>query len=189
MLKLVDRSNRTREHVVLRSMFEERKRVFVDELGWDLPLLAGLYEVDQFDDGHATYLIVADRDDRHLASARLLQTTRVSSIETLYPDLVDGGAPKGRDVVEITRLFLSCREDSDRYQEVRDLLLAGLVNFAVQAGVQTYTTVAYPEHRSFIANLGWTCRQLGQPLSHAGRQAIALRIETDGATLKPADSH
>src|SRR3546814_9977840 len=66
MLKVVDRFNRTREHVALRSMFEARKRFFVDELGWDLPVLAGLYEVDQFDDGHATYLIVVDQDDRHL---------------------------------------------------------------------------------------------------------------------------
>src|SRR3546814_19607070 len=44
MLKVVDRFNRTREHVALRSMFEARQRFFVDELGWGLPVLAGLYE-------------------------------------------------------------------------------------------------------------------------------------------------
>src|SRR3546814_15889977 len=46
MLKVVDRLNRTREHVALRSMFEARKRFFVDELGWDLPVLAGLSRSD-----------------------------------------------------------------------------------------------------------------------------------------------
>src|SRR3546814_7580986 len=68
MLKVVDRFNRTREHVALRSMFEARKRFFVDELGWDLPVLAGLYEVDQFDDRHATYLIRSEEHTSELQS-------------------------------------------------------------------------------------------------------------------------
>lgn len=38
---------------VFRSMFEERKRVFVDLLGWDVPVLARRYEIDQFDDDEA----------------------------------------------------------------------------------------------------------------------------------------
>jgi LuxR family quorum-sensing system transcriptional regulator CciR len=39
-------------------MFAARKSVFVDLLKWDVPVLEGRYEVDQFDDQHATYLIV-----------------------------------------------------------------------------------------------------------------------------------
>ena len=49
---------------MLRSMFEARKSVFVDLLKWDVPVLDGRYEIDQFDDGHATYLIVADERRR-----------------------------------------------------------------------------------------------------------------------------
>ena len=134
MLKVVDRFNRTREHVALRSMFEARKRFFVDELGWDLPVLAGLYEVDQFDDGHATYLIVVDQDDRHLASARLLHTIRPSPIESACPPFVEGIVPKGRDVWEITRICSLFPEGSDRVWEVHDMLLNGLAKFAVEAG-------------------------------------------------------
>src|SRR3546814_13548041 len=76
MLKVVDRFNRTREHVALRSMFEARNRFFVDELGWDLPALAGLYDIDTSDDGNATSLIVVDQDGRPIVSARLPPTTR-----------------------------------------------------------------------------------------------------------------
>ena len=57
---------------LLRAMFAARKAVFIDLLGWDLPVLAGQYEMDQFDDEHARYLILSDNDD-HLASARLLE--------------------------------------------------------------------------------------------------------------------
>jgi acyl-homoserine lactone synthase len=53
---------------VLRAMFAARKSVFVDLLKWDVPVLEGAYEVDQFDDGHATYLILTDARGAHLGS-------------------------------------------------------------------------------------------------------------------------
>ena len=55
-------------------MFEDRKSVFVDLLKWDVPVLDGRFELDQFDDEHATYIIVADESGDHLGSARLLPT-------------------------------------------------------------------------------------------------------------------
>ncbi len=64
---------------MLRAMFEDRKSVFVDLLKWDVPVLDGRFEIDQFDDEHATYLIIADGDGDHLGSARLLPTTRRTS--------------------------------------------------------------------------------------------------------------
>jgi len=44
---------------VLRAMFAARKAVFVDLLKWDVPVLGGAYEIDQFDDEHAAYLVLA----------------------------------------------------------------------------------------------------------------------------------
>jgi N-acyl-L-homoserine lactone synthetase len=107
MLLIVDQQNRTREHLVLRSMFEARKRVFIDLLKWDLPALAGRYELDQFDNEDAIYLIVATEEGDHLASARLLLTTRPALLDTLFPGLVEGEVPQGPDVLEITRFCLS----------------------------------------------------------------------------------
>ena len=62
MLSVIDHSNRAHEHQLLRAMFEARKRVFIDLLKWDLPVLADRFEIDHFDDPHATYLIVGDQD-------------------------------------------------------------------------------------------------------------------------------
>ena len=70
MLSVIDHSNRAHEHQLLRAMFEARKRVFIDLLKWDLPVLADRFEIDHFDDPHATYLIVGDQEGGHLASAR-----------------------------------------------------------------------------------------------------------------------
>ena len=44
---------------LLAAMFEARKNVFVDLLGWDVPVLEQRFEIDQFDDQHATYIILS----------------------------------------------------------------------------------------------------------------------------------
>lgn len=88
---------------LLRAMFEARKRVFVDLLKWDVPVLDGRYEVDQFDDEHAVYLIVADQQGEHAGSARLLKSIRPHILDTLFPGLCAAPPPRASDVLEITR--------------------------------------------------------------------------------------
>ena len=51
---------------------EARKRVFVDLLKWGVPVLDGTWELDQFDNEEAIYIVIADAGGRHLGSARLL---------------------------------------------------------------------------------------------------------------------
>lgn len=94
-------------NMVLRAMFAARKRVFVDMLKWDVPVLAGQYEVDQFDDSHATYLILSDAEGGHLGSARLLETERPHILDTLFPELCELAIPRGPAVREITREVLT----------------------------------------------------------------------------------
>nr|WP_184099378.1 acyl-homoserine-lactone synthase [Sphingopyxis panaciterrulae] len=182
MLLTVGQNSRDREHVALRSMFAARKRVFVDLLKWDLPVLAGQYEVDHFDDVHATYLIVTDDAGEHLASARLLPTTRPALLDSLFPFLVAGPVPQGERIAEITRFCLS-RDASARERRVaRDTLLVGLVEHALANGVDTYTGVAELSWFRQIQTFGWRCRQLGEACEHDGRLLVGLRIDIDNRT-------
>src|SRR4051794_21109235 len=90
----------------LREMFEARKRVFIDLLKWDVPVLEERYEIDQFDDEQATYLIVPDEAGGHAGSARLLETGRPHILDTLFPELCETPLPCGPKVLEITRFCL-----------------------------------------------------------------------------------
>src|SRR3546814_15965273 len=76
MLLIVDSTNRALEHKAMRTMFETRKRVFIDLLKWDIPALADRFELDNFDDTEATYLFVSATEGEPLASARWLPTPR-----------------------------------------------------------------------------------------------------------------
>lgn len=183
MLLIIDHQNRAREHRALRSMFEARKRVFIDLLKWDIPALAGRFELDHFDDVDATYLIVTDADGEHLASARLLLTTRPALLDSLFPELVDGPVPQGADVLEITRFCLSPGIGARQRRVARDSLLVGLAEFALANGIRIYTGVAELAWFRQVESFGWDCQPLGPPRLHGGEALVALRIDIDGSTI------
>lgn len=183
MLRIIDHQNRASEHRALRSMFEARKRVFIDLLKWDIPALAGRFELDHFDDVDATYLIVTDADGEHLASARLLLTTRPALLDSLFPELVDGPVPQGADVLEITRFCLSPGIGARQRRVARDSLLVGLAEFALANGIRIYTGVAELAWFRQVERFGWDCQPLGPPRLHGGEALVALRIAIDGSTI------
>ncbi len=183
MLLHVDATNRINERVVLRSMFEARKRVFIDLLRWDIPALDDRYEVDHFDIAAARYIILADGEHRHLASARLLPTTRPGILDTLFPDLCDGPLPAGDSVWEITRFCLSPDMRAPDRRLCRNKLVTALAMYAVDHGVDTYTGVADLPWLEQILQFGWDCELLGKPKRYGSRMLGALRIRITQDTL------
>ncbi|WHU02403.1 acyl-homoserine-lactone synthase [Sphingomonas sp. NIBR02145] len=161
---------------VMRAMFEARKRVFVDLLGWDLPVLAGLYEVDQYDDGHARYLILTDTDQNHLASARILPTTGPHILGELFLELCEASVPSGPDTWEISRFCLERRLRAPERRRCRDALVTALAHYALANGITTYTGVAEQGWLEQILAFGWQAEPLGRP-NRIGTLALgALRI-------------
>jgi len=169
----------------LKAMFEDRKSVFVDLLKWDVPVLGGRFELDEFDDRHATYLIIADEDGDHLGSTRLLPTTRLHILDSLFADLCAVPPPTGPDVFEITRFCLSRRQNAASRRLTRNRLVSALVWHALQTGVRTYTGVAEMAWLQQILAFGWACRPLGTPaLLECGTiGALAIEIRPDTPTL------
>src|SRR5690606_30551980 len=67
MIHIVEGLGTPADQPLLESMFEDRKRLFIDLLDWDLTVVDDRLEVDRFDDAYATYIIAADHAGRHLA--------------------------------------------------------------------------------------------------------------------------
>ena len=130
------------EHPALRAMFEARKRVFVDLLGWDVPILAGRYEIDQFDTADAVYLILLDPMGNHRASARLLHTVQSHILADLFPILCDDAVPRGQRIREITRFCIDPRLPRIERRQAQNALVSALVDHALATGIDTYTAVA-----------------------------------------------
>jgi len=167
----------------LRAMFVARKEVFIDLLGWDVPVIAGLFEIDQFDAPFARYVIILDDDGRHRASARLLPTTRPHLLDQFFSELSDEELPRGPQVFEITRFCLDRHQNAAERRKARDALVSSLAITALASGIRTYTGVAEQGWLDQIMTFGWRCRALGAPRPAGNRMLAALRIDIDTETI------
>lgn len=167
---------------VLNSMYRDRKRIFVDLLGWDVPVIDGAYEIDQFDDEHAIYVVATNERGEHDGSIRLLPSVRPHVLGTIFPELCDGPVPSGEHIFELSRACLSPRNRAARRLQVRNTVTTAVVEFALLRGIRRFTCIADSGWLSQILSLGWDCRPLGLPREIAGLSTGALVIEIDGDT-------
>lgn len=182
MLAILRHDHVPSSEAALKAMFAARKSVFVDLLKWDVPVVDGRYEIDQFDDAYATYLVLMGADGGHLGSARLLQTTRPHILGSLYPALCADAPPTGPHIREITRFCLDRRLRAPERRRVRDTLVTGLVTHALEAGISAYSAVAEMGWLQQILSFGWRCVPLGMPQPVGGKLLGALRIDIDSDT-------
>jgi acyl-homoserine lactone synthase len=177
MLHILQSAAQPVSDAVLRSMFAARKSVFVDLLKWDVPVLDGRYEIDQFDDAHATYLVLAEADGAHLGSTRLLPTTRPHILGDLYAELCDEAPPSGANIFEVTRFCVDRRLTARERRAVRDTLVTALAEHALASGITSYCAIAEIGWFQQILAFGWRCVPLGLPRIIDGAMLVALRIE------------
>jgi N-acyl-L-homoserine lactone synthetase len=163
----------------LRAMFEARKRVFVDLLKWDVPVLDDAYEIDQFDTPDASYLVLTDGEGRHRASARLLRTDGAHILGELFPCLCDGPIPSRSDFREITRFCIEPTLSRFERRSARDQLVTALADHALKTGLSGYTAVANRAWSRQIESFGWQCRTLGGGCRIDGEDLVALQIDID----------
>ena len=182
MLHLIERTRPHLEDAVLRNMFEARRRVFVDLLGWDLPVLAGRYEIDQFDTPDAIYLVITDGQGAHCASARLLPTSRPHLLDTIFARLCAGTPPRGATIYEITRFCLDRSLSAGERRAARNELVSALARFGVANGITLYTGVAEPRWIEQVLAFGWRARLLGPLQERGGSRLGAIAIEIDADT-------
>lgn len=167
---------------LLRAMYESRKRVFVDLLRWHVPVIDGRFEIDQFDDEHAVYLILADGDGRHFGSARLLDSSRPHILGDLFPQLCDEAVPVGAGTWEITRFCLDRDLRAGDRRIVRDALVTALAEHALANGITRYTAIAGMGWVQQILSFGWECWPLGLGRDVDGETLAALEIRIDETT-------
>lgn len=171
-------------NAAMRAMFAARKQVFIDQLKWDLPVLDGRFELDQFDTPGARYLILLDPDDlRHRASARLLPTTAPHLLGDIYPYLCTDGPPSGHHMWEISRFCIDPGQTPAERRDARNQLVTALADHALHNGISHYVGIAEAGWYHSISKFGWACRTLGSVHRDGACRIVALDIAIDEDTL------
>ena len=172
-------------HAALRSaMWQDRKRVLIDRLRWDLRSPDGLHELDQYDGEDTFYLIVHQPGTgRHLGSVRLLPSTGAHMLADVFPHLCAEGVPVGPDVWEITRLVTAPGLSRAEALQVRRHLAIALFEHALAHGIRRYTMVTHMPWLAGLLTIGWDAEPLGMPHGEGENAIAALQIIVDRDTL------
>jgi len=176
MIHIIDHTQAANRQSLLRSMFADRKRLFVDLFNWDVPVVDDRYEMDQFDSADTIYLIVADAEGEHEASIRLFPSTRPHMLGTLFAHLCPFGVPVGETTWESTRLCLPQRHGAERRRELRNKLFSAMVDVALDRGIERYTGVVPDPFRKEVLSLGWQAEPLGPAVRIPGGPIGAFLI-------------
>ena len=162
----------------LLTMHHDRKRVFVDRFGWDLPSRESWLEVDDFDNDYAVYLVARSPDTgQHQGSVRLLPSTRPHMLAAVFPSLCACGVPVADDCWEISRLVAHPGQaNGTAILRVHRLLALALVEFAMLNGIRSYSLVTEPHRIPALLSVGWDVEPLGLPSAHMGHELQALQI-------------
>lgn len=144
-------------------MYRERKRVFVDLLGWNIPVLDDEFEFDQFDGPMTRYLMMASPEGEHHGSLRMLSTDGPTLLGDIFSFLCDGPPPASPHCWEISRFCLSRSLRAADRRSVRNQLVTAATTFALENGISSYVCVADTGWLSQILSFGWRCHPLGLP--------------------------
>lgn len=171
-----------------------RYKVFVEHLGWDLPIAQTGAERDQFDRPDTLYVVAKDRVDRICGCARLLPTDEPYLLGTVFPHLMGNQAlPASPDIWELSRYttqlvdgeIASREEAAERFRE----LLRAVCKTALAGGAKRLITFSYAGVERLARNFGINVHRVGPSHLIDGRPVVAFWIELDEQTFNAFDTN
>lgn len=187
MIIVITNENSSQYTSLIDQMFVQRKKVFIDRLGWDLRHDRQGREIDQFDTDQTTYLI-ATRDGKTVnGSMRLIPTTTPHLMSDIFDHMCVGGAPRGDDIWESSRTCINLAEQRlNAMNETVSELYCGMIEYAILCGIRKIVFVASADlQKSVVAwglNASLNINPLGLPQIDGQdiNCAFALQIDAEG---------
>ncbi len=183
-IMVVDNSARLQFSKHLVEMHHDRKRVFVDQLGWQLRAPGSWLEVDEFDNEYTVYLIACSDDDRHVASVRLLPTMRPHMLNTIFAELSESGPVIGPTIWESSRFTIApVGLRGTEIMRLSQYLALAHTEFALLNGITSYTMIGETHRVATVLSMGWRVKPLCLPTELGGDKVQALQVFIDEETL------
>ena len=160
MIFVVNGENRQLFETDLILMHRQRKALFVDELGWRIPVVADL-EIDRYDGADTMYLLgKAMPNAELLVSARLLPTVRPHLMSELFPDASSCSFPRGPTVWEVSRFC--CASQIQRRVRVQLVLevVCGVMETGLLFGVEQVVFAVNSALLPLTLRCGWEAEML-----------------------------
>lgn len=151
----------------LENYFRLRKRVLIDQRGWDLKSEDGK-EIDQFDHDQAHYLIYkCPETDRVCAGVRLTPSTAPNLTLDIFPHLIDPkrGFSPSPDVWESSRFVTESLETKSQKGMIREatfILFIGMIEYGLRHNLQLFLTMTEVRLERIGKMNQWYLQRLGE---------------------------
>lgn len=176
MILIINAGNRSLFTSELIEMHRQRKVVFVDRQGWNVPVVGDL-EIDGYDDEDTTYLIAkSDANSAEvLASARLLPTVRPHLMADLFLAACGGSAPSGPSIWEVSRFCVNPGIVKRRRRvELLWEMACAVIETTLLYGIEKVTFVANAALLPLALECGWSAARLGPTLPDGDDEITAV---------------
>lgn len=168
MINSIQAFERAQYGDVLVQMFQTRKRVFFDALGWDVSI-KGDREVDAYDALDPVYLVWCDRErSRHYGSIRLMPTMGPTLLHDVFGrTFPDAAAVRAPGIWEGTRMCLDENALRNDYPDMPagrafSLLFVALCEFCLSHNIHTMVSNYEPHFKRIYARAGARVHELGR---------------------------
>lgn len=183
MIFLVNADNRRLFESDLTEMHRQRKAIFVDRIGWKIPVVTDM-EIDRYDRDDTMYLLLKDTaGGKLLASARLLSTVEPHLMSDLFAAACSDAAPRGPTIWEVSRFCTAPVLPRNR-SRVALLweIICGVMETALLYGIDQVIFAANRALLPLALRSGWQARTLGPTLRDDNDEvtAAAALITPDG---------
>lgn len=164
-----------------------RRRIFVEQLGWNLPSCGEEEEWDQFDTPSTVHVLAlhsaAQRPDEIRGCARLLPTTGPYLLADVFPDLLAGkSCPRDRRIWELSR-FAALMPEVAGNRSCHPLgsehafeLLRAAMRAASERQASSLVTVSPLAIERILSHGKFRFRRLGPPMRVGPKWLVAFEI-------------
>lgn len=185
MLHLVSSTNKDLYSAEIEDLHRSRRAVFVDELGWNLPVENGM-EFDEYDDGRACNIVGFSAEHEVVMGLRFRPTDDCSMLVDHFAHVLPAGIRPINDSTtwELSRGF--CRERGVRRHHLRRkaACMIAPLEIAYRAGIDRCVGFTDVRMLSFCIGVGWKLNVLGAPAHYGEGDAVAYEVEVSAAALE-----
>ncbi len=184
MIFLVNAENRSGFAADLATMHRQRKVIFVDRAGWNVPV-TGVWEIDRYDRDDTVYLLAKDQlTGPVLASVRLLPTDRPHLMSELFPAACLAAIPRGPTVWEVSRLCVAPGLHGGRPHRLIWEMVCGVLETALLYGIEVVVFAVNRALLRLLLHCGWEARALGPRLGCGAEEVAAAAASITPAGLR-----
>jgi N-acyl-L-homoserine lactone synthetase len=184
VIHLVTSRNSALYDTEIKSLHRVRKTVFVDELGWQLPVADGM-EFDEYDDDLASNVIGFSTEGEVVMGLRFRPTTDRSMLVDHFSHVLSPGTRGINDARtwELTRGF--CIERGVRRHHLRRkaACMIAPLEIALAAGIDRCVGFTDVRMINFCYGVGWQMNMLSPAVSYGEGDAVAYEVEVSQASV------